>query len=95
VAADSFTLAWDPATGDVSSYEVFYRERGADSWTHLADVSPSDSPSYQVTNSELGFGTYEFAVRAAYSGGDVSEYHTSLDSTAEPESGWYIDWTAG
>lgn len=95
VAAESFMLAWDPATGDVSSYEVFYRSRGTDSWTRLANVSASDSPSYQVSSSELGFGSYEFAVRASYSAGDVSEYHTSLDSSAQPNSGWYIDWTAG
>jgi hypothetical protein len=95
VAAESFTLAWDPATGDVAAYEVCYRLHGESAWQHLEEVPATDSPTVTVTSSDLPFGTYEFAVRAVESAGTYSSYHTSLDSSAEPETGWYLNWTNG
>lgn len=93
VTDENFTLAWDPAEGDITGYEVFYRAHGNTSWTQLDETGVSDTPRYTVSSSELDYGTYEFAVRATISGGGTTEYHTSLDSTASPESGWYLDWT--
>ncbi len=95
VSGESFTLAWDPASGDITAYEVFYRSRGDSAWSELGEAPVSSEPSYEVSNSELSYGMYEFAVRAKLEGGDATDYHTSLDSTADPESGWYVDWSSG
>jgi hypothetical protein len=93
VAGESFTLAWDPAGGDVTGYEVYYRPHGSDSWTELGTTGTTDT-QFEVSSAILDYGTYEFAVAATIDGGGTTEYHTSLDATADPDSGWYLEWTA-
>ena len=93
VAGESFTLAWDPASGDVTGYEVYYRPHGSDSWTELGTTGTTDT-QFEVSSSILDYGTYEFAVAATIDGGGTTDYHTSLDATADPDSGWYLEWTA-
>jgi hypothetical protein len=95
IASDSFTLAWNPADGDVEAYEVFFRDHGSEDWTHLTDVAATDTPRFTVDTGILSHGSYDFAVRSRVSGGQTSEYHTSLDSTADPDSGWWVEWTSG
>jgi hypothetical protein len=94
VAAASFTLAWDPSAQASSGYELYYRTHGQSEWNLLGQVAESDSPSITVSDADLPYGTYDFAVRAVESDGSYSAYHTSLDQTAEPDSGWYLSWTA-
>ncbi|NBF40229.1 MAG: hypothetical protein GVY14_07420 [Spirochaetes bacterium] len=95
VRAESFTLAWDPPADAVSGYDVFYRSRGSESWVQLADVAASGNPSYLVSTSSLSYGTYEFAVASYVEGEGLSDYHTSLDSSADPGRGWYLEWLSG
>ena len=47
-----------------------------------------------VTTDDLVHGSYEFAVSSVSLTGMESELHTSLDETADPTTGWYLDWSA-
>ncbi len=93
VSGESFTLAWDPASGDVTGYEVYYRPHGSDTWTELGTTGTTDT-QFEVSTAILDYGTYEFAVAATIDGGGTTDYHTSLDATADPDSGWYLEWTS-
>lgn len=95
VASDSFTLAWNPAEGDIEAYEVYVRNHGTQEWSFLAEVESTDTPSFTVDSAALSYGSYDFAVRSRLASGETSEYHTSLDSTADPGTGWWVDWSAG
>lgn len=93
VTGENFTLAWDPSDGDVTGYEVYYRPHGDDTWTELGTTGASDT-QFEVSSAILDYGTYEFAVAATIDGGGSTDYHTSLDATADPDSGWYLEWSS-
>lgn len=95
IEADSFTVAWDSVSGDVTGYKVFYRPHGGNVWTELGQVDGADATTFEVSSSDLDHGTYDFAVSAVIEGGDTTDYHTSLDTTADPETGWYLEWKSG
>ena len=93
------TLAWDPPLTDflnrpteVTSYRIYCREHGTQYWRFLGEIPATAHPEYTVQHSQLGNGLYDFAVRAVTSLGRMSEMHTSLDSSADPVSGWYVLW---
>lgn len=90
---DSFTIAWDMDTGESvpDSYHLYFRHRGEESWTFLSTVEDGTVSEFTVTSNDLSYGTYEFAVTSVV-GGVESAMHTSLDDTADPVSGWYIEW---
>jgi hypothetical protein len=91
--AAQITLAWDPpASGSVVNYIVSYRSHGSSAWIALATIPASPQPSYTVLRSATGTGIFDFAVAAEDSSGTVSILHTSLDQTADPNSGWYLSW---
>jgi hypothetical protein len=91
VKGDSFTLAWDPpAEGNVTEYKLYFRLHGDEKWIKLDKVDGT-STQYTVTYPELDYGEYDFAVTSLYSDSE-SEYHTSLEQTAKPETGWFLDW---
>ena len=92
VRGESFTLAWDSGAEPVSSYRVYTRPHGGTDWTPLA--SGLADASVTVTVAMLAYGVYEFAVSAVAGDGTESDLHTSLDPTADPESGWYLSWQA-
>ena len=93
-AAAQVTLAWDPpATGPSPvSYTVSYRIHGTSTWNTLATVPASSQPTYTVLRSTVGTGNFDFAVAAVDANGVSSPLHTSLDPTADPNSGWYLSW---
>ena len=95
IGGDSFTFEWDPPADapSLTGYNVYSRQRGSASWVYLAQAGAA-TPSIQVTTAILAHGLYEFAVQSVYSGGGVSELHTSLDTSAAPATGWYVDWRA-
>ena len=95
ITGESFTFAWDAVAGDVSSYQVFYRPHGSGSWVRLDEIPAEGTPMYSITNSTLDYGSYDFAVRAAMVDGELTDYHCSLDSTAQPNEGWYVEWSEG
>ncbi len=98
VTSDSFTLAWNPAdqsdyTGTLEGYHVYYRTHGETSWNLLSSTALSDDPQITIDETLLTMGDYDFAV-SAYTSDDESDLHTSLDDTADPDSGWYLQWHA-
>ena len=98
IDSEYIQLEWDPPSvneKDVSpivSYRVYYRIHGMTNW-RLLDVIPAEqNPTYTIYHSELGNGSYDFAVRAITSDNRVSNLHSSLDYAADPIGGWYIVW---
>ena len=91
VVGISFTLAWDQPSGEsVTGYIVYFRDHGDSSWTELDELSGTIT-EYTVTYPDLDYGKYDFAV-TSLNNGEESNLHTSLDPTAEPDTGWYLDW---
>ena len=91
VEDSSFTIAWDaPDDAEVNGYRVYYRIHNDTVWTMLEEIDEY-STEYTVSYPELEYGEYEFAVTALSSDGE-SDYHTSLDTTALPDIGWFLDW---
>ncbi len=93
------TLAWDPPQSDfpnrstqVISYQVYFRDHGTTEWYFLDEVEGVPHPEYTIDHMVLGNGQYDFAVQATLVGGQSSPLHTSLDSSANPVSGWYVLW---
>lgn len=93
VQGESFTLSWDPPENEpVSGYKVYFRVHGETAWIELNETN-GNTQTYTVHYPDLDYGEYDFAVTSVHEG-DESDYHTSLDTTAMPESGWYLDWQA-
>jgi hypothetical protein len=93
------TLAWDPPMTDipnrpteVATYQIYGREHGTSYWRLLGEVPASRHPEFTVDHERIGNGLFDFAVRAISVEGKVSPLHTSLDSNADPVSGWYVLW---
>jgi hypothetical protein len=92
--ADQVTLDWDPPDNadTIVSYTVSYRLHGTSTWTTLGTSEATSSPFYTVLHSAVGVGEFDFAVSATDSSGNTSSLHSSLDATADPTSGWYLNW---
>jgi hypothetical protein len=86
------TLAWDPPPSEVAAYKLYYRDHGAASWTFLAELPAAETPQFTLTHSSFGDGEFDFGVVAVGAGPAESPMHTSLDTTAYPDSGWYLRW---
>ena len=105
IHGSSFTLHWDPPAGvgtssliQLDSYELFYRSYPGSfgsGWQTLAAVEAGRPLLLKVSGDQLDPGRYEFAVRATFADGSQSEYHRSTESTADPPSGWYLNWLGG
>ena len=91
----SFTLYWDPPENDpadpLARYNVYYRTRGTYRWT-LLGATPGATESFPVSTDILPHGSYDFAVTTVTASGAESDPHTSLDDTAQPQTGWYVVW---
>lgn len=93
VSGTSAILRWDAPAGTVTGYKVYYRDHGTgDAWTFLADVAASADPSYTVEVTDLGVGSYDFAITSVDGSETESDLHTSLDETADPPTGWFLTW---
>jgi hypothetical protein len=90
--AEQFTLSWDPSSGDVAGYKVYFRIHGSTEWVLLGNVPAGSEPEMVVLHSTLGDGEYDFAVAAVDSSGHASSLASSLDTTADPSTGWYLQW---
>ncbi len=89
--SDQAVLAWDPPANDVDHYELYYRIRGESDWVLLDTVPATAEPQYAISYEDFGDGEFEFGV-VAVDGSGESEMHTSLDSSASPQTGWYLRW---
>ena len=99
VKGSSFTLAWDPGGPEIPNdpnfvvrYNVYYRVHGSYYWRFLMETESSGNPDCLITDNEMDYGRYDFAVSAVNEQGGTSSLHSSLDGTANPFCGWYINW---
>jgi len=98
VTDENVTLAWDSPSEEVDFYRLSFRIHGANppdsvAWYIIDDnISADPNPEYQVNR--VGSGPFDFGVVANYlnSGIEESALHSSLDITAEPDTGWYLIW---
>lgn len=92
-------LSWDPPHAShrfgPTAYRIYCSKRGSGGWMYLGEIAATESPSYTVKYEDLGSGLWTFAVRAVYPGRGVSNLHSSLDATADPFGGWYVNWMHG
>lgn len=91
-SAERITLEWDPSASTVSSYELYFRIHGTTDWRLLGSTIAAARPEYTIQHSDMGNGEFDFAVAAVNGEGTRSDYHTSLDETATPDTGWYVIW---
>ena len=87
------TLAWDPPSTPLQSYNIYYRVHDEVFWNLLAEIPATAEPQYTISIDDIGPGTYDFGVSAVDQDDNESALHTSLDITADPKSGWYLSWT--
>ena len=92
ITTNQLTLQWDVPAGAVDHYTAYYRVHGSSDWITLADVPADPQPEYTVAHSVVGDGEFDFAVVSVDASDQRSTYHTSLDTTAQPQSGWYVSW---
>ncbi len=97
--AATLTLAWDPPFSDihnspdeVESYHIYYRPHGTSDWQLIGDVAAEKQPQFTIKHEDLGNGLFDFAIEAVIVSGSTSPMHTSLDSNADPMSGWHVFW---
>jgi hypothetical protein len=97
ITSDTLNIAWDPPAATplqpaVVEYNVYYRMHGATDWNSLSSVKSSETPGFSIEHGDLEFGLWEFAVSSIDENGEESGFHTSIDRTAEPFTGWYVFW---
>ena len=97
--SESLTLEWDSpnplhsaSVSDVFSYNLYYRPYSTSAWFLLTEVSAEMHPVFEITNDMLNYGLYEFAVSSVSADGTESALHESTDYTANPITGWYVNW---
>lgn len=86
------TLAWDAPPSDIATYKIFYRSHETGTWILFDEIPADDDPEYTLFHDAFGNGDYDFGVVAVDAETEESAMHTSLDDTAQPESGWYLSW---
>lgn len=92
-AGTEVTLAWDPPPTPIQAYELFFRIHDATDWYSLIAGLPSDpAPQYTVQHAAVGNGIFDFGVKAVSAEAVESSMHLSLETSAQPETGWYLVW---
>ena len=92
-SAAEVTLAWDPPPSSIQAYKLFFRIHDTSSWLSLIDNLPADpSPQYTVQHIAVGDGIFDFGVKAVNAEAAESNMHISVETTAQPDTGWYLVW---
>lgn len=98
ISGAGFRLAWDAGEPDpadpVTHYKVYYRENGTYLWSYLGSTDGTVE-RFDVSTGMLEYGTYDFAVTAISASGGESKPLTSLCDEAEPQTGWFVEWSPG
>ena len=89
---EEIILAWDPPHSEVAGYKVFYRSHESANWVLLDEIPCDDDPEYILYHCDFGNGDFDFGVVAVNEETAESAMHTSLDDTAQPDTGWYLSW---
>jgi hypothetical protein len=85
-----FTLAWDDDSTNANHYNVYSRVHNTSTWD-VVTVGLA-STSLVLTNSQLPYGDYDFAVRSVANDGTESPLLISSDPSAASSTGWYLEW---
>jgi len=91
-STDQVTLAWDAPPSEIAAYKIFYRSHESGTWILFDEIPADDDPEYTLYHGDFGNGDYDFGVVAVDAESEESAMHTSLDDTAQPQSGWYLSW---
>jgi hypothetical protein len=92
VTADSFTISWNAdLAANADEFRIYYREHGSFIWTYLGSTLFGTTLEYTIDQSAIPFGVYDLAVSSVEAGVE-SELHSSMDDSAVPATGWYVDW---
>ena len=91
-SAEEITLAWDPPPSEIATYKIFYRSHESGTWILFDEIPADDDPEYTLYHGDFGNGDYDFGVVAVDTETAESAMHTSLDDTAQPETGWFLSW---
>ena len=99
VKSPELTIAWDPPVFNppggptqVTGYRIYYCAYGSSAWHELGEISASENPSFTIKHSDVGNGNFVFAVGSLNAEGKLSQFHSSLDWEADPQTGWYVWW---
>ena len=91
-SAAEVTLAWDPPPSPVQTYKLFFRIHDTSTWySLLPDVTAGPSPEYTVQYDDVRSGIFDFGVKAVNEDAE-SNMHISVETTAQPDTGWYLVW---
>jgi hypothetical protein len=92
-SATEVTLAWDPPSSSVATYKLFFRIHDTSTWYSLADnLLAHPAPQYTVQHSAVDNGIFDFGVVAVNAESTESSMHMSVETTAQPETGWFLVW---
>jgi len=91
VSTENFTISWDQSDLPADFYKVYYRNHGTFTWTYLGSTASGTILEFTIDQSILTYGVYDLAVSSVV-GIEESELHSSMDDSALPATGWYIDW---
>ncbi len=89
---EEITIAWDKPPSAVDSYKVLYRIHDTQDWYLINQVLAVEDPEYSLLHIDFGNGVYDFGVKAVDSEAEESVLHFSLETTADPDTGWFIIW---
>ena len=99
VKGASFTICWDDNSNRISrnlndavQYKIYYRIHGSSGWEVLEAIEASINREFTIDNSKLDYGIYDLGVSSINQYGKESAIHSSLDRSADPFCGWYINW---
>jgi hypothetical protein len=82
-------LSWDedPLAEDYNLSYRYYESQ------QVFTVSKSFQEAEAVLEKEdFGNGSFEFGIQSCYSDGSCSQIYWSTDSTADPSTGWFLEW---
>jgi len=101
ISGDYFMIAWDHRSAEyvyeeenTSYFKVYYREHGTLKWKFLSDYPHEEEPQFLISRNLLNFGVYDFGVSYVNKKGFESPMHSSLEVTASPVVGWYVNWSS-
>ena len=97
ITGETVTLAWNAPSPEIDYYRLVFRIHGDSpgSWLVLQEnIVATPSPEYTIDEDQREYGMFDFGVVAKdlESETEESALHTSLDTTAQPDTGWYLIW---
>jgi len=86
-------LAWDPPPSAVDTYKLLFRYHDTTEWFLIDQFDAGPDPEYTIYHpTDLDNGIYDFGVKAVDEEFEESLLHFSLETTADPSTGWYLVW---